>query len=1679
MKRNIRNAALMTLSAFLFLETAAGYPAVAFAAEEEMAASFSVSEESQEEAVSTSEETAQDEEAATDSAGTSGEPEDSAVNEENGADESAGENETSDPSREEAASDGDSSFDEEGASLASSEELSGEISEEDLIIEEETYEDKLMNRDHASGYCGDDVTWEYDKAQGLLTISGNGAMYDYSEDSPAPWSRYVNFITNVEVCEGVTHLGAYSFWTDETKRMKSTVASVFDEEEEDLPPSYTESEGLFRFSKVTLPKKSLVSIGEAAFANIYLDDYCTVTIPETVTELPRRAFYRLDGDYYDSAVVLPDSIKIIGEECFADAQFGVDVNMPQKVEIIKDSAFRHNVYFEELRFPATLKEIRTKAFLGQKSLHDVWFEGDAPLIGEKAFISTECNAFYPKGNKTFTSEKQKILGKTFKAVCWKEYDGKVAQQVTSGKAGANITFTVDNGNLKFEGTGAMYDYTSDKIPDWAFSKYNNISIDSRITSVGDYCFFHVEARTIDTFPTRLSRVGKYAFCYFKGKFKDNSRTVNIEKVEDNAFRNVDFRHQNSTLVRLEGATYLGKSAFSRSIGCGPAVDISKVTYFGDYALFTGDIVEGSSFSDKVTYIGDGAFLSTRCTGKLKVKLPATLTYLGADVFNYCPYLESEAEIDGKDIKLATGVFEDTPVTSVILGTGVKTIAQNAFDFGSSSTEIKIKFLGDKPEFIINTPTDYGDGIIRCYYPAGNTTWTGIREGHKWDSDAHKYDDIKYIPYGNVTVRFHNAKGEISATSSFPADQTVKEPSVDKRGITSGQEFLGWFTEKDVFNDATRWDFSKPVPYTMDLYAGVGKETCTLKIDYGSFADAEEMTFEKGADIMDVLYEKRDSVSCPDRIIESWYQDKERKKSIYGTFRIQEDTIVYADWSDEGLYLNLDYCYGGKPGEVYRKFVEYGTDIKVNYRQDFFRGWYKDSAYTGEPVANRIQKGDLEPETFLYAKWEIHDSAKIKVTGFDYSVAYTGAAITFPNLTVSDGDRVLTLGKDYTVKYKNNKNIGTAQIILTFKGDYTGTRTENFYIQTRSLYSMKASGQVVVDDNNGHLVANGKYQKLKPRIYEKRGDKYVVLKENKDYVITYCNADPKKTDYNPDAFKAPGKYTMYIDGINTYSGHLTHWITIDDAQGIKSIADLKVDKVKDTTLDEYGNLIRPGINIYDGKKRLEEGVHYSLSFDSKAAIGVNRVKVIGNSKNGYVGSRYLFFNVKACPINKTVITGFESKLPYIGGDPVEQENLAVYRDKASAKKGGAEGRLVKDRDYTVTYRNNICPGKATMIITGTDKVLTGTITRTFTISGESITKAKVEGIENKTYNGSAVVQDNLKLFFRKNAKADKIYLENSMEETAFNNMADIPQKRAVSWTYRYDKNDTVGTATITIKGVNGYTGTLKKTFKISALSKDTAAGAFAMKVAGRVSYTKGSTCPKPVVTFRGKTLTEGKDYKLSYKNNKKIGQTATVTATLIGRFKGTLSDTFEIVRGDLSGCRVEANDIDSMSYKKNRKPKVTVYDTNGVKLTPGTDYGTDFEYLMKGVEFDPDAEKGYRYGDVDLVIYGKGCYAGTEVKGSFRYGGTMLPDCRLRLTTQNSEDVYKEYTGAPVEFMKSDIRVEIKGSKGQYHSIGDENYDIIGYKNNVNVGTATMIIRGKGAYCGTIEIKFRITKKKVK
>ena len=63
-----------------------------------------------------------------------------------------------------------------------------------------------------SGTCGDNLTWNL-TGNGVLTISGTGAMSNYTSSSPsrAPWYSNRSSIKSVVIEEGVTSIGEYAF----------------------------------------------------------------------------------------------------------------------------------------------------------------------------------------------------------------------------------------------------------------------------------------------------------------------------------------------------------------------------------------------------------------------------------------------------------------------------------------------------------------------------------------------------------------------------------------------------------------------------------------------------------------------------------------------------------------------------------------------------------------------------------------------------------------------------------------------------------------------------------------------------------------------------------------------------------------------------------------------------------------------------------------------------------------------------------------------------------------------------------------------------------------------------------------------------------------------------------------------------------------------------------------------------------------------------------------------------------------------------------------------------------------------------------------------------------------------------------------------------------------------------
>ena len=68
---------------------------------------------------------------------------------------------------------------------------------------------RYVDLDIRSGECGENLTWSLNK--GLLTISGEGTMRDFSPENPAPWQDSAAAIKTVDIKKDVASIGSDAF----------------------------------------------------------------------------------------------------------------------------------------------------------------------------------------------------------------------------------------------------------------------------------------------------------------------------------------------------------------------------------------------------------------------------------------------------------------------------------------------------------------------------------------------------------------------------------------------------------------------------------------------------------------------------------------------------------------------------------------------------------------------------------------------------------------------------------------------------------------------------------------------------------------------------------------------------------------------------------------------------------------------------------------------------------------------------------------------------------------------------------------------------------------------------------------------------------------------------------------------------------------------------------------------------------------------------------------------------------------------------------------------------------------------------------------------------------------------------------------------------------------------------
>jgi hypothetical protein len=230
-----------------------------------------------------------------------------------------------------------------------------------------------------------------------------------------------------------------------------------------------------------------------------------------------------------------------------------------------------------------------------------------------------------------------------------------------------------------------------------------------------------------------------------------------------------------------------------------------------------------------------------------------------------------------------------------------------------------------------------------------------------------------------------------------------------------------------------------------------------------------------------------------------------------------------------------------------------------------------------------------------------------------SFIYNGQACT-PAVTVKDRDKLLVLGSDYDVKYENNTDAGTAEAVITMKGNYDGSIVCRFDIAPVAV-TVKAKEQEVVF---GEPIIVG-----------------VSWAELSGQVAGHLLADVTLTAYKTEA-------GTYDDGI-TASGAVIKFGDKDVTSNyviayesgklvILAKADngLTVDAISDTPYT--GKAIEPAVTVRDGKKVLKAKIDYDVSYRNNTNAGLAQAVI--SMKGNYSGSLSQTFNITKLALTVT-------------------------------------------------------------------------------------------------------------------------------------------------------------------------------------------------------------------------------------------------------------------------------------------------------------------------------------------------------------------------------------------------------------------------------------------------------------
>ena len=548
-------------------------------------------------------------------------------------------------------------------------------------------------------------------------------------------------------------------------------------------------------------------------------------------------------------------------------------------------------------------------------------------------------------------------------------------------------------------------------------------------------------------------------------------------------------------------------------------------------------------------------------------------------------------------------------------------------------------------------------------------------------------------------------------------------------------------------------------------------------------------------------------------------------------------------------------------------------------------------------------------------------------------------------------------------------------------------------------------------------------------------------------------DTVKYDVVREAGENVGKYTITPSGKAEQGNY-----SVTYATGTLTITSQSIDPGTDPEKpnpDYTGAKVNsPSDKVYDGNehkwiptvtdkadKKLKAGTDYTVEYSTKNFKDVGTIDVTITGIGNYTGT--VTRTYKITPKSVTVTADNKSK---------------VFGEKDSELTATVAGTLGKDTvEYTLSRKAGEDVG--TYTITPSGKAEQGNysvsyVAGTLTITSQSIDPGTDPEKPNPDYTGAKV-----------NSPSDEVYDGNEHKWIpTVTDKADKKLEAGKDYTVEYSTKNfkDVGTVEVTITGIGNYSGTVKRSYKVTpkeyTVTTDSATKTYsgtALTAGGKVEgIVSGETVEFTTTGSQTEVGTSKNTYELVWKSAKATNYTLAKESIgkLTVKAKSIVPDDKDTPESEKTGITV-SEPSDSKYDGKEHREVLTVTDTKtGKELVAGTDYSVTYSSDLVNA------------GTVKVTVAGLGNYSGSFAKTykitkrsvtltsatvSKVYDGSALTNTSIAV----SGDGFVEGEGASYEV--TGTQTEVGNSANAFEYKLNENTLASNYNITKVVGTLTI------------------------